>query len=106
MPKKSVETAKNIDEARRLYLMKPEGYKDTEMAELLGVTVHTSNRYRRQLGCVETHQNSFRYTLQPTETELEFAKTILRRAGLAVVPAYDGVAELDERLTAAMNEEF
>lgn len=102
MQKPAVTTSKNIEQARRLYLTTPKGIADSEMAEILGVSHRTANRYRIALKGKETFQNSAKYTLKPTEEELEFAKALLRRAGFRVEVDYDGKNELEAKLREAM----
>ena len=69
------------------------------MAEILGVSHRTANRYRIQLEGVETFQNSAKYMLTPTEDELEFALAMIRRAGFHVEEMpYKGKKELEKQL--------
>lgn len=100
MRDKSIKTADKLDEARRLYLLHPKGITDAQLSTKLGVSRRTANRYRLTLNAVETYQNSYLYTLIPTEEEIEFALVLLRRAGYTTVehitmPDRFSVAPLD-----------
>lgn len=99
MHKAGIDTAKLLEKARRLYLTKKEGIADSEMAKILGVSHRTANRYRIQLGGIETFQNSAKYILTPTEEELEFAKSMVQRAGFRIEEMpYKGKKELEKQL--------
>lgn len=73
MPAKTKQ--QNLDAARRLYFAHPAGLTDIELSDRLGVNRSTGYRYRIELGAVEVSEG--RYTLRPTESELELARLIL-----------------------------
>lgn len=98
MQKPAVETSKNLEKARRLYLTKEEGIADSEMAGILGVSHRTANRYRITLKGRETFQNSAKYTLKPSKEEIEFAKALLQREGFSVEKAHKDKKELEKQL--------
>lgn len=98
MQKPAVETSKNLEKARRLYLTTKDGIADSEMAEILGVSHRTANRYRITLNGRETFQNSAKYTLKPSKEEVEFAKAMLQREGFSVEKAYKDKKELEKQL--------
>lgn len=108
MGKTSYQKANQYDEARRLYLTTPEGIKDSELEDILNVSNSTVQRYRRMLGCVETAQNSYRYTLMPSDDDIEYAKAILRRVGLRLEhdPEFLDSEGLALRLQKEMEEGF
>lgn len=99
MQKPAVETSKNLEKARRLYLTTEVGIADSEMAEILGVSHRTANRYRIALKGRETFQNSAKYLLTPSEEELKFAMAIVKRAGFRIEEQpYKGKKELEKQL--------
>lgn len=61
-------------EAKRFYLLHPEGLADAFVAKEIGISVETAFRYRRELGCVEVKPH--RYTYEPTEDDKLLAAAI------------------------------
>ncbi len=66
-----------LEEARLLYLQSSAGVTDQELADYLGVSRYTANRYRNQLGArIVSHGH---YTLEPTPDDVRLARAILAR---------------------------
>lgn len=80
----SLKKWQNIRRAQILYLNNPEGLRDDELAEQLGVLIRTASQIRVELGAVRTHKAH--YTLKPSEADVTLARAILRRAGLDDLP--------------------
>lgn len=80
----SLKKWQNIRRAQILYLNNPEGLRDDELAEQLGVLIRTASQIRVELGAVRTHKAH--YTLSPDSADVTLARAILRRAGLGDSP--------------------
>lgn len=65
-------------EAKRIYLLAPDGLTDSELAQHLQIDRSSAFRYRKELGAVEVVEG--RYTLLPTEQDIQFALAVLQRA--------------------------
>ena len=70
--------AATLLKAWRLYLERPEGLSDAELAAHLRVSVATANRYRRQLGGGKITAFG-KYTMEPTNEDISLAEAILAR---------------------------
>jgi vacuolar-type H+-ATPase subunit E/Vma4 len=70
---------RNIELARRIYLLHPEGVSDRQLAEMLDVSRATGNRVRIAAGAEEV--GGGRYTITPSNDDVEVALLVLKRAG-------------------------
>jgi hypothetical protein len=64
-------------EARRLYFLAPEGIGDSLLAQRLSIDRATAYRYRKELGAIEVSNG--KYTLIPTEEDIQLALAVLQR---------------------------
>ena len=67
-----------LHEAKRHYLQSTQGITDIELAAILCVHRSLAYDYRKELGCVAVSPG--RYTLLPTQEDIELAFTVLQRA--------------------------
>jgi DNA-binding IclR family transcriptional regulator len=69
--------ATKLAEAKRLYFLAPHGLTDIELADQLGIDRSSAYRYRKELRAVEVSEG--RYTLTPTQDDIDLALAILQR---------------------------
>jgi len=62
--------------ARRLYFLTPEGLTDIELAHRLAVDRASAYRYRKELQAIEVSDG--RYTLVPSQEDIDLAQAILQ----------------------------
>lgn len=63
--------------AKRYYLLSPRGVTDLELAFELKIDRTSVYRYRKELGAVEVSPG--RYTLVPTQEDIDLALLVLQR---------------------------
>lgn len=68
-------------EAKRLYLLHPNGLTDIELAKLLKVDRASAYRYRKELHATQVSEG--RYTINPSQQDIDLALAVLQRATLA-----------------------
>jgi hypothetical protein len=64
--------------ARLLYFQSPQGITDSELAKVLGIERTVAYDYRKELGATATTTPG-RYTLEPTQEDIDIALAILQR---------------------------
>jgi hypothetical protein len=71
-------------QAKRLYLLHPQGLTDIELATMLDIDRASAYRYRNELGAEMVSEA--RYTVIPSQEDVELALAVLQRANLPHQP--------------------
>jgi hypothetical protein len=70
--------AEKLATARRLYLLATDGLTDIALAKALHIDRATAYRYRKELQATEVSEG--RYTLEPSNEDIDLALAVLQRA--------------------------
>lgn len=65
-------------EAKRLYLLHPNGLTDIELSQRLDIDRASAYRYRNELEA--TQVNEGHYTINPSQDDIDLALAVLQRA--------------------------
>lgn len=65
--------------AKRHFLSAPDGISTAQLAARLNISLVTAHRYINELDCLQPSPH--RYTLEPSQEDIEFATAVLWRAG-------------------------
>ena len=70
-----------LTEAKRLYLLHAAGLTDIQLARLLSVDRASAYRYRNELHAAQVTEG--RYTINPSQQDIDLALAVLQRATLS-----------------------